>query len=110
MAGESRIAFHAVPCIIKEGKEGIPPLELRFEQENSARHDLVKEINKDVADHAFQPGIEGNCENNARCCPEQIGHFWMNSNMTQQEWQPFEDYLSRTRVNINVRQVHKKQQ
>ena len=27
--------------------------------------------------------------------------------LTQQEWQPYESYLSRTRINVNVRQVHK---
>ena len=92
MTGPSRTAFHAVPIIItkpqKTGPEdlGRCPLVLREKPEADTEEIAQK-----------------NC-----CCktPEEE-HVWKNEMTNKESWKCFSDYLKSTRVNINIRQVHK---
>lgn len=73
MSGESRLAFHAVPRIMKSANDNEPSNELK-----SCNNDT----NNSIISRKFE------------------------SDLSQEEWQPFENYLAKTRINVNVRQVH----
>lgn len=73
MSGESRLAFHAVPRIMKTGNGNEPPNELKY---------CNNQTNNSIASKNYE------------------------ADMSQEEWQPFENYLAKTRINVNVRQVH----
>lgn len=80
MSGESRLAFHAVPRILKVGEENQPPEHLKWTEKTTTQ------------------------ENQGRCCKS---HYEANlRDASEEEWRPFAQYLSKTRINVNVRQVH----
>ena len=99
MSGSSRVAFHAVPCIIKQGEQDQLPDALRY---NSIPDVNLKNSTGEKEDDKYIDKLDG-CFCNLG--PDE--HFWKHLRTTEEEWKSFEDYLSRTRVNINVRQVHK---
>jgi len=83
MTGPSRVAFHAVPCIItkpsKTTPENIGDCPLVLDSDNSNINVDKKEID---------------------------GCIWNNA-MASNDWKEFSEYISNTRININIRQVHK---
>lgn len=105
MANESRVAYHAVPCIVKEsdGDEPPEPLKISEGSVDTATDDTANSMNHQVATTRFceKSMCYCGCENNK-------DHLWSTLNMNKTEWEPFAKYLSRTRININVRQVHRR--
>ena len=96
MAGESRIAYHAVPCIVKEGVKEVPPKPLQC-------LDLVDKMTEKITSE-----IENETGDNCYCGSTNFQeHLWTLWSIGRKEWEPFAKYLSNTRININVRQVHK---
>jgi alkylated DNA repair protein alkB family protein 1 len=102
MTGESRLAYHAVPCIVKVGNDEEPPDCLKWDEHaNGDNMPLLKQTKE-------------KCEKETDCCSvcrifynsniiaERLGNFSTNA----EEWRPFSSYLATTRININVRQVH----
>lgn len=150
MSGKSRTAFHAVPRIIKVGKDNEPPCCLKWEDglfssdvnmrnpdelgipdESSVTPDasdngitntscfnrterieksLLKEFDDDkiirglekfgIHEREHSETDEGCLCNQANFCAESM------KTLTSEEWRKFEIYLSKTRINVNVRQVH----
>ena len=93
MTKESRLAYHAVPCIVKVGLDIEPPQCLKWNDcDNNKDTTLSGEL----------------CGQN--CDLTTVSKQQQNFAKNQQEWEPFVSYLSRTRININVRQVHKPQE
>jgi len=88
MTGQSRIAFHAVPCIITKPSQTTP--------NNIGKCPLVLE----------DEIVGGN--SNICNCEEDCEHVWKNE-MLDPSWKEFSKYISNTRININIRQVHKYQ-
>lgn len=84
MTGPSRTAFHAVPRIMTQHIKTSPhnigdcPLALCYDEEK-----------EDVC----------SCEVKHNC--------WWNNEMKSSAWTEFARYFSKTRININIRQVHK---
>lgn len=72
MSEESRLAFHAVPRIVKTSDDDNPP------------------------DECNNSNLCNNC-----CKPTQY-----ETHINHDDWKPFEQYLAKTRINVNVRQVH----
>ena len=138
MSGESRTAFHAVPRIMKVGKENEAPPCLKWQKSLEAQthpHGLdASDINEDVRNVCketkvnINPGslntaksdFERKQENEIEDLPgkptetcdynklEFFGNSLGKNYINQKEWRKFEIYLSKTRININVRQVHEK--
>ena len=90
MTGPSRTAFHAVPCIVTKHTDTTPddigtcPLVLNDDNHND------------------------DCENESVCNiqnDKEHVHLWKNE--MKKDWREFSDYISNTRININIRQVHK---
>ena len=121
MSGPSRTAFHAVPCIVKIGKDGEPPDELKlvgnYEFTNSSEngHDYAASKTELMAPEQTEKLYNGcdtdkitvrehRCRN---CQSPNLDHCWKDFRPSETEWRPFADYLSKTRININVRQVHR---
>ena len=105
MANESRVAYHAVPCIVKEsdGDEPPEPLKISEDSVDTATDDTTNSMNHQAA--ATRPYEKSMCY----CGSENDKvHLWSTLNMNKTEWGPFAKYLSRTRININVRQVHRR--
>ena len=110
MANESRVAFHAVPCIVKESANDEPPepLKLPIDPEDRITDDLGSTIgntmkNNSVADKGLFN--KGSCY----CGSDNYqDHLWSHLNMSSNEWGPIAKYLSKNRININVRQVHRR--
>lgn len=105
MTKKSRLAYHAVPCIVKVGIGIEPPQSLKWNDNKDATSsgepcgqncDLTTEMDCPVCDkyHDHEAVIK------------RQQTFAKN----KQEWEPFALYLARTRININVRQVHKPQE
>lgn len=86
MTGASRTAFHAVPRIMTKCMR-TAPLDI-------GTCPLVG------FDDDF--GAEESCGCND-------GEHWWRNEMKSSSWSEFGDYLSKTRININIRQVHKYQ-
>lgn len=109
MSGESRVAYHAVPCIVKEGAEGEPPNALKSDLDYSVKT-IANEEQSGIADVSFElhdkkvKFLSNNCYCGSGNHQE---HLWSQWSMSSTEWEPFSSYLSKTRININVRQVHK---
>ena len=102
MTGDSRLAYHAVPCIVKDRNDDEPPHCLEWEEHaNGDNMPLIKQPKKE-------------CDKAVDSCP--ICRKYYNPSMTREilgsfsknaeEWSPFASYLATTRININVRQVH----
>ena len=89
MTGPSRVAFHAVPCIITKPSPTTP--------ENIGKCPLVLE-------RELVTNKENDC-----CIKENCTHVWENE-LVKDDWKSFSKYLSNTRININIRQVHKYKQ
>ena len=88
MTGSSRVAFHAVPCIITKPSPTTPA--------NIGNCPLVSQKSD---------GIE--IDQKESCCDkENCQKVWKNE-MMKEDWKEFSKYLSTTRININIRQVHK---
>lgn len=81
MSGESRLAFHAVPRIIKTGQDNEPPDALKWTEQTTQQE----------------------CE--SKCCKNDFKATSV-TDISEQNWSPFAQYLSNTRINVNVRQVH----
>jgi len=80
MTGPSRTAYHAVPRVFTKTSLTGP---------------------KDIGSLTWS-------DENTECVSEQheqCFHIWKNE--LNNEWKEFEDYLKNTRININIRQVHK---
>ncbi len=102
MSGESRTAYHAVPCIVKDESEQQPPKCLRFTREFSSEN---KEQDKDIYKTKEMSSL---AEESVIKKGQFSENFWSNlEQLSEPDCKLFDDYLSRTRVNINVRQVHK---
>ena len=92
MTGPSRTAFHAVPIIVTKPQKTGPadlgkcPLVLRDEPEADTEETRVKKCS---------------------CKTPEKEHVWKDEMMEKGSWKCFSDYLKSTRVNINIRQVHK---
>ena len=85
MTGESRTAFHAVPCI------------------------LTKPVKTAPADIGTCPLVTSGDFNRADpniCKSLDHNHYWKDE-MNDASWEDFSKYISQTRININIRQVHK---
>lgn len=138
MSGESRTAFHAVPRIMKVGEENEAPPSLKWQKSLDAQIRLygldASDMNEDVrnvckekkddiihgslnsakSDFECKQGREIEdlpCKPTETCdCNklEFFGNSLRNNYLHQEEWRKFEIYLSKTRININVRQVHEK--
>ena len=150
MSGKSRTAFHAVPRIIKVGKENGPPCCLKwkdglFSRDVTSRNPdesgvldessvIPGATNKDITktsclnrtqriekplfqkfgDDKIIRGLEevgiderGHSETDEGCRCDQPNFFAKSiETLTLEEWREFEIYLSKTRINVNVRQVH----
>ena len=150
MSGKSRTAFHAVPRIIKVGKENEPPCCLKwkdglFSRDVTSRNPdesgvldessvIPGATNKDITitsclnrtqriekplfqkfgDDKIIRGLEevgiderGHSETDEGCRRDQPNFFAKSiETLTLEEWREFEIYLSKTRINVNVRQVH----
>ncbi|XP_047136393.1 nucleic acid dioxygenase ALKBH1 isoform X1 [Hydra vulgaris] len=89
MTGPSRTAFHAVPCIITKNQKTIP-------------HDIGVSCQLWQTSEYF-PAAESAeyCK-----CIDCSHHLWTNA-MNDSSWEKFAEYISKTRININIRQVHK---
>lgn len=138
MSGESRTAFHAVPRIMKVGEENEAPPSLKWQKSLEALIRLygldTSDMNEDVrnvckenkgninhaslntakSDFECKQGSEIEdlpCKPTETCdCNklEFFGNSFRKNYVNQEEWRKFEIYLSKTRININVRQVHEK--
>ena len=102
MTGESRLAYHAVPCIVKVSNADEPPECLTWD---------------DHANGGGMPLLEQTEENNEspfECCtvcrkyydPRTIKDRLRDFSSNAKEWKPFASYLATARINMNVRQVH----
>lgn len=110
MAGDSRVAYHAVPCIVKEGAEGEPPPALKVSSATKMMVQSEKIGKQTLKEAGNDPETKSMCfeEENCHCETEDFqDHLWAKSCLSDTEWEPFATYLSKTRININVRQVHK---
>ena len=103
MSGESRLAYHAVPCIVKVGDDNEPPHCLKWDEHaNGEQMPLLKQTKENyVKDDDCCCSV---CRNysDPSLIAERLGDF--SSNV--EDWKPFASYLATTRININVRQVH----
>ena len=143
MSGNSRTAFHAVPRIIKVGKENEPPSCLKWmdglfvndvtlNSERNPDETSSPDENVEVADVSEENNVgqrtsvssnnkvmnengnvslkdSGFSETGQDCQCNQINFFGKSmKTLTSEEWRQFEIYLSKTRINVNVRQVHEK--
>ena len=110
MSGEARVAYHAVPCIIKEGLDGKPPEALQYDGCRETKYDCatVQDIKGQsaVKDSMNIEGSSSGLECQFGCKGDNL--LWTSLNLSKKEWEPFASYLSKTRININVRQVHKR--
>ena len=109
MTKESRLAYHAVPCIVKVGLDIEPPQCLKWNDcDNNKDTTLSGELcgqNCDVTTVKIDCPVCDKYHDHDAVSKQQ-----QNFAKNQQEWEPFVSYLSRTRININVRQVHKPQE
>ena len=110
MAGESRVAYHAVPCIIKESSTDEPPepLKLPLGPIDAVSDKGSINIGNTTEKQTFDTDIcsrRNICYCGSESCHD---HLWSYLNMSKNEWEPFAKYLSKTRININVRQVHRR--
>lgn len=102
MTGESRLAYHAVPCIVKERNDDKPPDCLEWEEyANGDSMPLIKQT-KEECDKAVDSCPVCRKYYNQSMITERLDSFSKNA----LEWSPFASYLATTRININVRQVH----
>lgn len=100
MTGESRLAYHAVPCIVKVGNADEPPECLKWDE--NAIGDKMPLLSK-----RCQEKREKCCQVCEKYCDPNIVEEKLRSFSTNsEEWKPFASYLATTRININVRQVH----
>ena len=85
MTGPSRTAFHAVPCV------------------------LTKPVDTAPSDIGTCPLVlSGECGTQIDCyCDTKNEHLWRNEMGESQAWKEFSDYIKCTRININIRQVHR---
>ena len=103
MTGQSRTAFHGVPCIItseiKTGPSDLLNCPLLLKPKGTFGNDCTKEeLNENSAS-------ESACSCNRNNNSEQP--LWTNYMADEDDWLPFSNYLSKTRININIRQVHR---
>ena len=91
MTGQSRTAFHAVPCILTKPTETTPS--------DIGTCQLVRNENTNCYDD------DDNDEDDCSCMGKH-DRLWTNE-MKQPDWNDFSNYLSNTRINVNIRQVHK---
>lgn len=137
MSGNSRTAFHAVPRIVKVGKENEPPSCLKWkdglfandvtlksernpdenvdvpdvlEENNVSRRTSVSSNNKVMNEFGNVSLKNSGCDETGQGCQCNKINFCGKSmkTLTSEEWRQFEIYLSKTRINVNVRQVHEK--
>ena len=85
MTGLSRTAFHAVPCIVTKPQQTMP-------------HDIGTPCQ---LWKTFTMETSENCK-----CVDINQHLWNNA-LNDSTWKHFAEYISKTRININIRQVHK---
>ena len=110
MAGKSRVAYHAVPCIVKESASDEPPEPLKLSVDpidvvnNEMDIDVQNTTEKQTVDKDILSRRK-TCHCSSESCQN---HLWSHFNMSKNEWEPFANYLSKTRININVRQVHRR--
>ena len=121
MSGKARAAFHAVPRIVKVGKQDEPPDCLKwkpglFFQEGKVCKICEKECledaipNEKIQRSELRSNEVSTIPENCSCFCEEDSCFETDeltrNSLTEEEWQLFALYLSKTRININVRQVH----
>ncbi|XP_032241496.2 nucleic acid dioxygenase ALKBH1 [Nematostella vectensis] len=110
MSGEARLAFHAVPRIIQvQTKDNIPegltwshgmlPEEQKTHMWTTTARSVTTKTHDGEQDTTEQKSYKDSC-----CNPKAF--LTQSPPMTEEEWLPFAKYLSRTRINVNVRQVH----
>ena len=121
MSGESRAAFHAVPRIIKVAEQDELPVCLRWKSELfSQSAELCKTSQTESLNNSMREEIQTaeQCANEelqipeTSCCCNESTCFKRKEKtrmvLSEENWKPFSLYLSKTRININVRQVHEK--
>ena len=103
MTGESRLAYHAVPCIVKVGNEDEPPECLKWDEHANGDNMPLLEQTEEKRENAMNESCSV-CRKYYKpsIIDESLGDFSKNA----EEWRPFASYLATTRININVRQVH----
>ena len=113
MSGESRAAFHAVPRIIKvDGPDGLPDC-LRWKPELFSQRGEVSQTSKEesLRGEISRAREEFQIAEISCCCKESSrleSREKTKMILSAEEWKPFSIYLSKTRININVRQVHER--
>lgn len=152
MSGKSRTAFHAVPRIVKVGKDNEPPYCLKWQDglfasdvivtnsgESSVPDENAKipdatdknisnstcvsrkertenKVFQEFSDEKIIRGLKNAnihesrfIETDEHCQCDQINFLGKSmKTLTSEEWRQFEIYLSKTRINVNVRQVHER--
>ena len=108
MTRESRLAYHAVPCIVKVGLEDEPPECLKWNDFNTNKYTLPSEEKQNK-------NCDSSTDVNCASCRKYHDHQAVLERLHQfaknkQDWEQFALYLARTRININVRQVHEPQE
>lgn len=113
MTGDSRIAFHAVPRIfnspIVTGPSDVPYCPLVIDQSEQEKSETVCELQNNTDQKTDSCcGVEQFGFDSCKCLDGSRSHVWMDTFSNEESWKPFSDYLKNARVNINIRQVHKK--
>lgn len=91
MTGPSRTAFHAVPCVLTK------PVSTAPDDIGTCPLVLTEELNTSVK--------ENPCDHEPLDRTSQ--HVWKNEMSDVDSWKAFSEYIKSTRININIRQVHK---
>ena len=103
MTGESRLAYHAVPRIVKVGSNDEPPECLKWDvHANGDKMPLLKQSEEKCDKAANESCSVCRKYYTPSIIAERLSEF----SASVEEWETFASYLSTTRININVRQVH----
>ena len=112
MTGESRTAFHAVPRIVTRPMR-TAPLDIgscSLVVDSDAGGDINSGSGgKNCGSDTGVGGGDGGCggsDDSDECTCSESDRCWTNE-MLSPSWGEFSKYLSNTRININIRQVHK---
>ncbi len=110
MSGSSRTAYHAVPCIVEE----------KSVEKNQNWRESLKQHDNEMnsqdcrneqadSDPCFVHG-NGFREDQCFCNSNPAKNNSENMPVSKEDQTLFENYRSKTRININARQVHKKEE
>ena len=99
MTGESRLAYHAVPCIVKVGNNDEPPECLKWDVHANGDNMPLLTQTEEKCEKA-ENEVCSVCRKyyTRSVIAERLGDFSKNA----EEWGPFASYLATTRININA--------